>query len=783
MGSLPPATSCPLPPSSYNPHGAPFTLCIISGSTSSLERYRSESFHPLSCPLLIGRKPKVVPLQTTTIHIPPTYDGVSRKHLQIIRVCANKVKVKLCEKAINSCLIIRGGGRESREEDGRKEKVTVDKKESVDFNLGDTLILDRYNGKNASLVCHLLKNDDIYPKSNSNSNGSSSNVSIISNGNGHGNKDEGEMVEMAQNPKEVIKSKEDLEKEYNSLPSRGDRVKIKYTASCNYLIEKVQTNYFFGTVKSKRKSGSKLNVASYKIGFDDGTEDCFEHPATEVEMVEEGDLSKPNFSSGENEIGKLCEGQYQDEKNWYRGRIAGVEEGKSRVDIVYIDGDGEKNVPLSNVRLVKEEVEWVEKDPKGKFLIDGKEVTREEKVKHLIAQARDECEKEGRFNFFPSAIVQSPSKKRVTRKKRKPKKPTMKEIQDGQARTKVEEVMDDGHIFPMGSLESKVRDYRLRLARSSALKKLEYDNAKLLTQGSVASTVVMSSQATLSSGGDGGHDVSFKATEDMEGEGREGEGVLEAKDRPVVREMPLSLFQPLLQGVQGSDPLEAYNYLAMATSVMAPPFVSRSINVFEIIKGCKDVRRVTFLCNYVERAEKKYPSFRVTNTGGSVFSWDDFLGGICRPKEAVGEEELECAAVVVGCLGRFIEADFEGGGLDRDKARGRPISVFWRRGLRESLKQILKIVVESYLMLSPGAFVGYADVEFEAEESMMWLARILCLVFKIYEESGEDDGPFIVKDEIVKMGRAKERTELCKLLDEDVRKKVVKKLGKSVGKI
>lgn len=37
--------------------------------------------------------------------------------------------MKLCEKAINSCLIIRGGGRESREEDGRKEKVTVDKKE------------------------------------------------------------------------------------------------------------------------------------------------------------------------------------------------------------------------------------------------------------------------------------------------------------------------------------------------------------------------------------------------------------------------------------------------------------------------------------------------------------------------------------------------------------------------------------------------------------------------------------------------------------------------------
>lgn len=95
---------------------------------------------------------------------------------------------------------------------------------SVDFNLGDTLILDRYNGKNASLVCHLLKNDDIYPKYNSKSNGSSSNVSIISNCNGHGNKDEEEMVETAQNPKEVIKSKEDLEKEYNSLPNRGTNV-------------------------------------------------------------------------------------------------------------------------------------------------------------------------------------------------------------------------------------------------------------------------------------------------------------------------------------------------------------------------------------------------------------------------------------------------------------------------------------------------------------------------------------------------------------------------------
>ena len=109
------SSSSSQPPSSYNCNGAPFTLCISSSTT--------KSFHPLSCPLLIGRKPKVAPLQTTTIHVPPTYDGVSRKHLQIIRICANKVKVKLCSNAVNTCLIIKRK---------TKEKVTVDKVRGYD---------------------------------------------------------------------------------------------------------------------------------------------------------------------------------------------------------------------------------------------------------------------------------------------------------------------------------------------------------------------------------------------------------------------------------------------------------------------------------------------------------------------------------------------------------------------------------------------------------------------------------------------------------------------------
>ncbi|GMH65219.1 hypothetical protein TrST_g9530 [Triparma strigata] len=759
------SSSSSQPPSSYNCNGAPFTLCISSSTT--------KSFHPLSCPLLIGRKPKVVPLQTTTIHVPPTYDGVSRKHLQIIRICANKVKVKLCSNAVNTCLVIKRK---------TKEKVTVDKIETVDFEVGDTLILDRYNGKEANLMCKLIKNENL---------GNSGATGEVTD---EGGKESSDSISCSNGSNS--RTKMDIEKEYTCLPNRGDRVKIEYRVLCNYPIETHQMNYFFGVVKSKRKAVTKPMVAVYKIGFDDGTEDVVEYPGTNIERVEGGDI----MEVGEGvEVGMLCEGRYQDERKWYRGRIAGVnEEGGERcVDVVYIDGDGEKNVPFENVRLIKEVAEWLEKDADGKFQIDGREVSRAEKVTERMGKARDACEREGRFNFFPEQVVQSPSKKRKTPKKRKPRKPTQKEIKDGQTRTNSEQVMDDGHVFPVGSLESKIREYRLRLARSDALKKLEHDNGKLLTQDSTASTVVASSQATLESGGDDARDVSFKAegNAETEGEGVKARAFVEQKDRPVVKEMPLSLFQPLLQGVQSSDPLEAYNYLVAATSTNAPPFVSKSINIFDIIKDCKDVRRVTFLCNYVLMGERRYESFRIANTGGSIFSWDDFLMGICRPREVAarifgkaamdvegkevgGEEEMECAAVVVSCVGKFIRGDVEGGGLAREQARGRPISIFWSRGIRESLKSVVAVVVDSHGKLS-----GHSKLKFETAECNSWLAKILCLVFRIYEESGENDGAFIVKDEVIKLKAVKDRTKFCKLLDEDVREKVVMKLGSKVGKM
>ena len=124
---------------------APFTLSIISGPKDDT----TTKTVPLSAPCFVGREPRSRPLRGKTIHLPATYDGVSRQHLSITRVCKEYVKITLCEKALNACMIITD----------KRERVSVGKGKQVDFRPGDVLIVDRYNGSKASLFLRLKKNN------------------------------------------------------------------------------------------------------------------------------------------------------------------------------------------------------------------------------------------------------------------------------------------------------------------------------------------------------------------------------------------------------------------------------------------------------------------------------------------------------------------------------------------------------------------------------------------------------------------------------------------------
>lgn len=132
---------------------APFTLSIVSGPKTNTTTKNV----PLSAPCFVGREPRSRPLHTTTIHLPSGYDGVSRQHLSITRVCKEYVKVTLCEKALNACMIITD----------KRERVSVGKGRQVDFRPGDVLIVDRYNGSKASLFLTLKKNNEASARNSS----------------------------------------------------------------------------------------------------------------------------------------------------------------------------------------------------------------------------------------------------------------------------------------------------------------------------------------------------------------------------------------------------------------------------------------------------------------------------------------------------------------------------------------------------------------------------------------------------------------------------------------
>ena len=92
---------------------APFNLEILTfGKSKSV---------PLSSPCLVGREPRSRPLQSSTIHLPKDYDGVSRSHLSITRILKEHVKITLCPNAVNSCLIIKANN----------ERVLIDNKTKV----------------------------------------------------------------------------------------------------------------------------------------------------------------------------------------------------------------------------------------------------------------------------------------------------------------------------------------------------------------------------------------------------------------------------------------------------------------------------------------------------------------------------------------------------------------------------------------------------------------------------------------------------------------------------
>ena len=523
---------------------------------------------------------------------------------------------------------------------------------------------------------------------------------------------------------------------------------------------------FFGTVKSKRKSKLKGEVADYNIHFDDDTDAKLSHPSTPCNLlVEDVDFFCPPFSAPL-PIGTLVDSRFQNKTQWFRGRVGGYSHAEGYT-ICYLDGDGETGVPSQAIRRIKEEGEWRPEDKREK-----------------ISDFLDKCDREGKLVAWPEGgeeeeedLSQSPKPKQ--RKKRARAPPSEGNAEgSSKKRTQRKVIMDDGKVFAAGSDAGAVTSYQNRLARAAAHQRLEDGlsgpgSPSFSPAASSITTIPTTSQATINSNESDVRDVSFKSDAPPD--------VTPFEKRGVAKEVQLSAFQSLMLGMRGSDPMEATAFLCEMLGDRALPFLSKEFQLFKAISQSTNLLLTHSLCSAGRVASASFPAHRYANGIGANFRWDeDFWPILKSATSALSSHKplgasLENAGVALAFLATFVASDVALGELTREGARGRPAAAFFMRGTRESLKATSRQCAEAFSTLPSRVH------PLEANQCLKCMMSILCSVYRVYG-AGEADGAFILKDDVLRIKEKEGRNEYVAMLDMDVREELCKKLGKKVDK-